>query len=671
MRLPAPAPVDDHADAVPVTLRRLAAAAAVGVAGVALIAVFMSTPLSPVAPSSRPPTPAPIYPTPAPSRDPFAPLTSPVTVVDGLYDAQAQPTVRSPTGHKNQSKLFVAGGSWWGVLQEPVSREARIHELDWATQRWQDTGIVVDERPFAHADALFVDGILYVASAGGSDSPAHAVRFSKFRFDAPTRHWSLEPDYPVTVADSGVESSLIERADDGRLWVAYIQDGRLLVSHTLDDDHRWIRPYRPVVAGAEVATDQVGMVASRGEVVLLWSNQNDQAIYATSHADGAADDEWAEPATILQGLRLADNHVNIKGLPDGRLFAAIKTSLDTVPGNQPGWDQILLLDRVDGRWSSTQVGQIRDKHTRPIVVLDTSHGEALVFATAPVGGGAIYMKRAPFDDLRFNTGEGVPVIETTPDASINDATSTKQSVDASTGLVVLASDDSTGRYVHLAASLGGPPPGVPSGTPPDGPAAAPATPVVLLDLPMDGPAASDPVDAMWRMAPSRADGTLAYVPHDTGLAVRARTSGSGELRPCRSFGIARSGHLTMSMDVRLDRQGTADTILLMARGDGEELGALRVDDQRRVRISRLGNRETTDVRLVAGRWYHVELDLDVTARTFRARLTDAAGKTLLDRKAQPWRAPAARSVESLCLAASTGTPGAGVTFDTVRVTRAP
>ena len=125
------------------------------------------------------------------------------------------------------------------------------------------------------------------------------------------------------------------------------------------------------------------------------------------------------------------------------------------------------------------------------------------------------------------------------------------------------------------------------------------------------------------------------------------------------------------MDVRLDRQGPSDTILLMARGDGEELGALRVDDQRRVRVSRLGNRETTDVRLVPGRWYHVELDLDVSARTFRARLMDAAGATLLDRKRLAWRAPAATSVESLCLAASTGTVGLGVSFDTVRVTRTP
>ncbi|MGH2477593.1 MAG: hypothetical protein ACRDIL_20255, partial [Candidatus Limnocylindrales bacterium] len=596
---------------------------------------------------------------------------APVTVVDGLFDVQTDRTVQSPTRHKNQSKLFFAYGSWWGVLQEPTTREARIHRLDWATQRWHDTGLVVDERQFAHADVLFEAGTLYVATAGGSDTPAHAVRFLEFTYDEATARWTMLPDFPATVSANGVEASLVERGTDGRLWIAYIQAGRLFVTHTLDDDHRWVAPYRPTVAGTEVATDQVGMVALRGQVVLLWSNQNDEAIYATSHVDGAADDAWAPPTTILQGLRLADNHVNIKALPDGRLFAAIKTSLDTVPAHQPGWDQILLLDRTDGQWSSVQVGQIKDKHTRPIVVLDAEHGEALIFATAPTAGGAIYMKRAPFTALRFATGEGVPVIATTPDARINDATSTKQPVDASTGLVVLASDDSTGRYVHLAASLGGPEPGVPGTTPPDGPEPAPAETVVLVDVRVDSYATDDPVDPLWRMAPTRANGTLRHVPRDDGLAVRLRTTGRGELRPCRAFGIARAGQVSMSMDVRLDRQGPDDTILLMARGDGEELGGLRVDDQRRVRVSRLDDRETTDVRMAPGRWYRVAIDLDVGRRTFTARLSDAAGKTLLERTGQAWRAANVNIVDGMCLAASAGEAGLGLTFDNVRVTRTP
>lgn len=647
---------------------------AIGLIGGALIVGFLMTPTAPpFGASAGPGTARPVEPTALPSVNPLTPLVDSLTVVDGRFDDQAKRTVQAPTRDKNQSKLFFADGSWWGVLQEPTSREARIQRLDWATQRWHDTGVVVDERPFARADVLYADETLYVASAGASVSSAHAVRVSVFDYDRTTGRWSLRSDYPVTINSSGVESSLIERADNGQLWVAYIQAGTLLVAHSTDGDRRWVAPYRPVLAGTEVATDQVGLAAVGGEVVLLWSNQNDEAIYATAHRDGRPDDDWAPSTTILQGLRLADNHVNIKALPDGRVFAAVKTSLDTVPSNQPGWDQVLLLVRKDGRWSSQQVGQIRDKHTRPIVVLDTANGQALVFATAPTGGGTIVMKRAPFDDLRFPAGRGPTVISTTADAKINDATSTKQPVDASTGLVVLASDDSTGRYVHFAASLGGPAPGAPAeGAPPDGPEPAPDEPVVLVDERAEFQVVGETVQPLWRMAPTRSDGTVTYVRRDgDDLAVRLRTTGNGELRACRAFGASRSGRLRMSMDVRLDRQGSGATTLLMARGAGQELAGFRVDDKLRVRISKAGDRETTDLRLVPGRWYRVELDLDVAAQTFIARLLDDGGRTLLERTGQPWRAPEVSVVDGLCVAASTGARGLGMSFDDVLVARIP
>jgi hypothetical protein len=450
------------------------------------------------------------------------------------------------------------------------------------------------------------------------------------------------------------------------------------VTHSTTNDHRWTAPYRPAVAGtdtagADTSTEQVGMATVGDDVVLLWSNQVDDAVFTTSHRTGTGDDVWAPATIVLKGLRLADNHVNVKGLPDGRLFAAIKTSLDTVPAAQPGWDQILLLDRQGDAWSSQQFGQIRDKHTRPIVVIDSEHREVLVFATAPTAGGVIYMKGTKFDDLRFEVGQGAPALVAADAPSINNATSTKQSVDASTGLVVLASDESIGRYVHLAASLGGPAPGTPpGGAPPDGPVPAPGGPVDLVLEPMDAFAVGDPVQPTWRTAPSRSGGTVAFVRRSgLDLAVAVRTTGSGEVRPCRSFGTTSSGKLDISMDVRLDRQGARDTTLLMARGNNQELGAIRVDAQLRVRISRLGNRETTNLRVKLGRWYHVQMTLDVAKRTFSAELTDAAGTRLLRRAGRAWRAAGVTSVDDVCVAPSIGTPGAGLSFDEVRVTRRP
>jgi hypothetical protein len=665
--------------------RRLATILAVGLTGIVLIVGLLQTPSEGSAgPTASDGVARTFQPGLGTAADPMAPLRDPVVVVDGFFDGRTERTVRGASRHKNQSKLFFAHGTWWGVLNEPTTREARIMRLDWKTQRWHDTGVVVDDRSFARADVLFHDDTLYVASAGGSESPAHAVRVSLFSYDPATARWSIQPDYPVTLTRTGVTSSVIERADDGTLWVTFIEApgresgsggelaGNLFVSHSGRDPHEWVKPYRPFVAGTEVAADQVGMVAVGDEVLMLWSNQRDDAIYASSHRDGRPDDEWAESTAVLRSLRIADDHVNIKALPDGRVFAAVKTSLDTIPSPQAGWDQILLLARTEGRWTSTQVGQIRDKHTRPILVLDTADSAALVFATAPFIGGDIIMKAAPFANLRFPVGVGVDAITAQQVPRLNNATSTKQHVDASTGLVVLASDDTTGRYAHLAASLGGPAPGAPTGDPPDGPERAPREPVALLHETSDVNAVGSPVHPLWELTPGQADGKATYVRRSNGNnAVRLRTSGGGELRICRGIGTTSSGRIQMSMDVRLDRQAASNTFLLMARGGGVELASIRVDERRRVRVANGAERETTDLQIVPGRWYRAELDMDIGTQTLGARLLDANGRKLLERTRLSWRTAEAADVEKLCVESSNGTRGLGLTFDEVRVTRLP
>ena len=653
--------------------RRVLAVIAFVIIGIGIpVLLVTQTPPSAPASSSGSPSSSFVSPTAVPSRDPLAPLESPVVVVDGKFDARADRSVRGATRHKNQSKLFFAGGQWWGILQEPTTGQAHIHRLDWATQRWHDTGVLVDERPFARADALFADGRLYVTSGGSSvESESHAVRVLIFDFDAAKQTWTLEPDFPVVVTKGGVQSAIIERATDGTLWVAFIAADRLGVAHSLGDDHTWTAPFRPSAPGTDVATDQVGMVVVGKEVVLLWSNQQDSIIYSAGHLVGDPDDKWEDTVEVVASPSIADDHVNAKVLPDGRVFAVVKTSLDTVENRQPGWDQILLLVRDKGRWSSYQVGQIRDHQTRPIILLDTDHQEALIFATVPFGGGDIYLKHTAVDDIQLPVGPGIPVMKDPLTPLINNSTSTKQNLDASTGLVVLASDDDAGRYVHLAASLGGPAPGRPApGPPPEGPVPPSGDPVDLVREPFDAFKAGQSMHQLWRTTPTRSNGTVAYV--DRGRedgAIRVRTTSPGELRPCRTFGSVTTGKVAMSLDVRVDRQGPTDTNLLMVRGDGDELGAIRVDPTMRLKTSSSGARVTTNVRVRAGAWYRLSVDIDVAKRTFDARVADAAGHVILSRSGLRWRGKDARAVDGMCVAPSTGRAGSGMSFDNVTVTR--
>jgi hypothetical protein len=114
---------------------------------------------------------------------------------------------------------------------------------------------------------------------------------------------------------------------------------------------------------------------------------------------------------------------------------------------------MLLVRAPAGGWSSYVFGQVKDRHTRPIVELDEANGIIHVFATSPASKGTIYEKTTPVDAISFAAGVGTPVIRDA-DGSVNNATSTKQNVSGSTGLVVAATGG-IGRYWHNYLPLPG------------------------------------------------------------------------------------------------------------------------------------------------------------------------------------------------------------------------
>jgi hypothetical protein len=59
---------------------------------------------------------------------------------------------------------------------------------------------------------------------------------------------------------------------------------------------------------------------------------------------------------------------------------------------------------------------------------------------------AIYFKTSDMDSISFPTGRGTPFIASDVSGNINNPTGSKQSVDATTGIVVVASGSE--RYWH-------------------------------------------------------------------------------------------------------------------------------------------------------------------------------------------------------------------------------
>jgi chitodextrinase len=378
----------------------------------------------------------------------------PTTYQDFTYTTAA---TSGPTADKPQSKLWYQDGSWWSLMLSPADNTVHVFELR-ADHTWRDTGTVVDSRANSTGDALWDEatGKLYVASRASSSS-ARLVRLS---YNATTRRYSVDSGFPVTISPGGSESITIAKDSTGKLWATYTRQSQIWVTHSTTSDTSWVAPFKPPVGDTAITSDDISsIVTMRGKIGLMWSDQLSQSFRFITHTDGAPDtaDGWGALEKPLAGTRLADDHISIKNIvadDDGRLFAAIKTSMGDDPADPPTAALISLLVRNNaGVWTSHTFGTVADDHTRPMVMLDETNREIYVFATFPVGGGAIYYKTSPMDNISFAPGRG-PKFVTWTGARINDASGSKQPVNAKTGMVVLASDATAFRYYHSEMSLG-------------------------------------------------------------------------------------------------------------------------------------------------------------------------------------------------------------------------
>ncbi len=277
------------------------------------------------------------------------------------------------------------------------------------------------------------------------------------------------------------ETLVIAKDSSGMLWATWTQhpgSNRLVyTNHTQGgNDASWstpaILPVGNQGVGVTTAADDVSTiiaysVSGQGRIGVFWSNQTDEKDYFAWHVDGAADTAWSAE-TAWSGASVADDHMNLKAASNGRIYAVVKTSKNS--SGQPLIE--LLVREPGGGWTPYLVANGASCCTRPIVELDESAGVLHVFQTGPSNsgcggaatgsgqsGGSIYEKTSPTSSISFSTSQGTPVMcDATDSASshdMNNASSTKQNVNSSTGVVVIATNDTSDSYFHAHLTLGG------------------------------------------------------------------------------------------------------------------------------------------------------------------------------------------------------------------------
>ena len=369
----------------------------------------------------------------------------------------------NPTGEKPESKLWFNDGSWWGSLWDTASSRYEIFRFNSGT--WTSTNVPLDTRSNSRADTLWDGTKLYVASHVYSLTPSSGFpsRLYRFSYNSVTDTYALDAGWPQDINNVRSETLVIDKDSTGQLWATWVQNDsasqrRVHVNRTLSGDSGWGAPF--VVPGTashtQVAADDISSVIAFGgnKIGVLWSNQrvSPKTFNFIVHDDTAADLTWGSSVAISGGAKFGDDHINLKSLHSdgsGRIFAIIKTS-NTVATDP----LIMVLTRSSGgSWTLRTVWTKSNNLTRPVVLVDTSNGLLHAFASTE-GGGKVYYKSATFTG-NFGTGLGSVVMEDTSQNNINNVTSGKGNVTSATGLLVLASNQTTQRYWHHFNALGG------------------------------------------------------------------------------------------------------------------------------------------------------------------------------------------------------------------------
>ena len=186
---------------------------------------------------------------------------------DFNFGTEVSTATSAPTGEKPESKLWWNDGSWWGCLWDPTAHTFSIHRLDLGTQAWVNSGTPADSRSDSRADALWDGTHLYIASHIYTQTPIKttapfAARLYRYSYSPGTRTYSLDTGFPVNVNLSKSETLVLDKDSTGRLWVTWVENGRVKVNRTRGSDtvrglhhrmvtHRVKVPANPEIVAAE------------------------------------------------------------------------------------------------------------------------------------------------------------------------------------------------------------------------------------------------------------------------------------------------------------------------------------------------------------------------------------------------------------------------------------
>lgn len=575
------------------------------------------------------------------------------------------PQSPSPAVHATQSRLWFHDSTWWAVLLDGATLTFRIFALDQAASMWVDTGVIVDDRPFARMDVLWDGESLVVASAGPDPEPRHALQVTRFSYDPAGRRFVRDPNFPVPITDAGVEAVTVARDMAGRLWVAYLSGGALFLDRSTDSDLAWRGPLVPTFA--EGVVEQAAITAIGARVAVAWTRPGEDALRVATSSGENPTDGWEElPAAPVSYLGAGANEISlaVDNAPGAeRLYVAVETGVAESASRGRLDPQVVVVEYAMGDDPTVYlVGRFQEQHVDPIVLVDAAVRELYVVAAAPRGGGSIYYKVADLDDIVFAPGLGTRLISASPvHPELAGPASTKQALDASSGLVVAATDSGMGVYGFGAMGLR---PG-PSAPRPDASAVGVD---VLLDQTFDGLAVGSTVPG-WSLEGDPPPELVVSVLQGVDSSARLSSTAT-EARACATYEAPPDRDLRLEAEIVYNLATGDDVLLLQARGSGGEYASLRLRGDELVYFDG-AVRVRSGVTIEPGRWVRAMLTFDRTGGTYAISVSEVStGEVTLEANGLGVRTAAGEIPNRLCVELP-AQPGLDLYLDDVRVVAEP
>ena len=406
--------------------------------------------------------------------------------IAGYLDFGYPDTVREPTEGRPEHKLWYHDGKWWASMYSTQANSFTIHRLDWSNQTWVNTGVLIDERPNSRSDALWDGTTLYIVTYVKQENPGFTSNvdnqawLNRYSYNTATG-WTMEGDPRKGIVQHRLKVLSLEKDSTGRLWIAYITrpsgtlEYQVYVRSSSDGGTNWTNElplatfFGPnamtAVTQNEGKSDVVGLIAFQDngghKLGVMWSNERPgvNEFFFAVHPDGSDYNAgWVMDNDNIPYT--ANDHINLAKTSSGQVFAAVKTS-STVPGE--ALNAVVARD-LNGSYSFHTINPVESNDTKPIVVVyepNSGPDKVYVFMSSNPTGGVICSVEAeittPLSSMSFpvrNCGatsiQGATIVigDTPTYTMINNATTTRQILNESTDIVLLASDQTNNVYVH-------------------------------------------------------------------------------------------------------------------------------------------------------------------------------------------------------------------------------